>query len=97
MMKISQLLEPAKPEALQIINKLGLKKVNKKVIYYELTCGIDYRFLDLKLAFALKNNRFKNIRIAWDWDKSKMREQPEYEIEIKGKRFIVLEEEVDKL
>ena len=56
-----------KPEALEIIEELGRRKVNGKVVYYELICGIDYRFLDSKLAVALKQSRFKNIRLAWDY------------------------------
>lgn len=56
-----------KKEALQIIQELGSKKVNKKVVYYELICGIDYRFLTQEIANALKNSRFKRIRIAWDF------------------------------
>ena len=55
------------PNALEIIKELGSKKVNDKVVYYELTCGIDYRFLTLELAIALKQARFKNIRLAWDY------------------------------
>ena len=57
----------AKKEALEIIKELGNKKVNNKVIYYELICGIDYRFLTTPLAKQLKRSRFHNIRIAWDW------------------------------
>lgn len=57
----------AKHDALNIINTLGEKKVNGKVVYYELTCGIDYRFLTPDITKALKRSRFKNIRIAWDW------------------------------
>jgi len=56
-----------KPEALDIIKRLGSERVNKKVVYYELVCGIDYRFLTLELAEALKKNRFFNIRLAWDF------------------------------
>jgi hypothetical protein len=56
-----------KSQALEIITELMLKKVNNKVIYYELICGIDFRFLDQGLAYALHNARFKNIRIAWDF------------------------------
>ena len=55
-------------EALEIIKELGRRKVNGKVIYYELTCGIDYRFLTQELAVALRQSRFKTIRLAWDWD-----------------------------
>ncbi len=54
------------PEALEIIRELGRRKVNGKVIYYELLCGVDYRFLTQELASALKQARFKNIRLAWD-------------------------------
>lgn len=55
-----------KPKALEIIKKLGSKKVNNKVIYYELWCGIDYRYLTQEVADALKKNRFVSPRIAWD-------------------------------
>ncbi len=56
------------PEAIEIIRELGRRRVNGKVIYYELLCGIDYRFLRYDLAVALKQSRFKNIRLAWDFD-----------------------------
>ena len=55
-----------KPEALEIIKELGRYRVNSKVVQYELICGVDYRFLDQELASALKQARFKNIRLAWD-------------------------------
>lgn len=55
-----------KPKALEIINHLGQQKVDGKVVYYELTCGIDYRYLTKEIAIALKENRFINIRVAWD-------------------------------
>ena len=54
------------PEALEIIKNLGKRKVNNKVIHYELICGIDYRFMNQEMASALKQARFQNIRIAWD-------------------------------
>ena len=54
-------------EALEIIQELGRRKVNGKVVYYELLCGVDYRFLTQELAVALKQSRFSNIRIAWDF------------------------------
>jgi len=54
------------PEALEMIRDLGRRKVNGKVVYYELLCGVDYRFLTLEIAVALKQSRFKNIRMAWD-------------------------------
>jgi len=57
----------AHPEALEIIQELGRRRVNGKVIYYELLCGIDYRFLTQEIAVALKQARFKNIRLAWDY------------------------------
>lgn len=57
----------AKPEALSLINQLGAKRVDGKVVYYEAICGIDYRFLTDEIAQALKAARFKPIRIAWDW------------------------------
>jgi len=53
-------------EALETIKELGRRKANNKVVYYEAICGIDYRFLTQELAVALKQARFKNIRIAWD-------------------------------
>ena len=58
----------AKPEAMSIINDLGSRRVNKKVIYYSLICGIDWRFLTQELADSLHKNRFKKIRLAWDMD-----------------------------
>ena len=54
-------------KALEIINELGRRKVNGKVIKYELLCGVDYRFLTQELAVALRQSRFKNIRLAWDF------------------------------
>lgn len=56
-----------KPEAIRIINELGSKKVNNKVIYYELICGIDWRYMTQEKANALKRNRFIKIRFAWDY------------------------------
>ena len=57
----------AKPEALEIINQFRDIRVDGKVVYPWLVCGIDYRFLTIELAQALKDNRFKKIHIAWDW------------------------------
>jgi len=57
----------AKKEALKIIRELGQKKVNNKVVYYELICGIDYRFLTQEIAQVLKIARFQKLRVAWDW------------------------------
>ncbi len=56
-----------KKEALKIIKELGHKRVKNKVIYYELLCGLDYRFLTKEIANELKKARFKKIKIAWDW------------------------------
>ena len=56
-----------KKEALSIIQQLGEKRVNGRVIHYELICGIDHRFLTQQLANALKQSRFLRPRIAWDW------------------------------
>ena len=56
-----------KPKAIEILNTLGKKRVNNKVVYYELICGIDYRYMNLEKAISLKLNRFKNIRFAWDY------------------------------
>jgi hypothetical protein len=56
-----------KRQALSIIQDLGCKRVNGKIVYYELMCGIDYRFLTLEIAHALKENHFIKIRLAWDW------------------------------
>jgi hypothetical protein len=57
----------SKPVALDIITQLGNYRVDKKVIYYELVCGIDWRFLTQNIAEALKYSRFKKIRLAWDF------------------------------
>lgn len=54
-------------EALEIIKELGRRKFNGKVIYYECICGIDYRFLNQEIAVALRQSRFRNLRIAWDF------------------------------
>jgi hypothetical protein len=56
-----------KSDALRIIKELGEKRVNGKVIFYQLICGIDHRFLTKEIAIALKESRFKRIRLAWDW------------------------------
>ena len=57
----------SKPQALDIIKDLGKIKVDGKAVYYELVCGIDYRYLTALIARALKKSRFKNIRLAWDY------------------------------
>ena len=60
-------------KAKEIIKDLGLKRVNNKVVYYELVCGIDYRFMDQEFADLLKQNRFIKIRLAWDWEYTEQR------------------------
>lgn len=57
----------SKPQACQTIWKLGRRRANNRVVQYELVCGIDYRYLTKNIANALKKNRFKNIRLAWDF------------------------------
>ena len=56
------------PEALEIIRELGRRRVGGKVVKYELICGVDYRFLTEEIAVALKQARFVNIRIGWDFE-----------------------------
>jgi len=48
------------------ISILGSQKIEKKVIYYELKQGINLKDLTPAIAKALKENRFINIRFAWD-------------------------------
>lgn len=55
------------PEALSMIQDLGSRRVDDKVVYYEFICGVDYRFFTPEICKALKDNRFQNIRIAWDF------------------------------
>lgn len=63
-----------KPKVLDIIKHLGQQKVNSKVVYYELVCGIDYRYLTQQISDELKKSRFINIRIAWDYGFSKQKD-----------------------
>lgn len=55
-----------KPKCIEILDYLGSQKVSDKVVHYELICGIDWRYMTQEKADALKRNRFKNIRFAWD-------------------------------
>ena len=55
-----------KAESLSFIQDLGSRRVKDKVIYYELICGIDHRFLTQEIADALYQNRFKRMRLGWD-------------------------------
>lgn len=57
----------SKPEALHIIKNLAKIRVDNRVVYYELVCGIDYRYLTQTTAGILKQSRFKRIRLAWDF------------------------------
>jgi hypothetical protein len=56
-----------KPKAMEIIEDLGRRKVNNKTVYYDLQCGIDWRYMTQDIASALKRNHFINIRFAWDY------------------------------
>jgi hypothetical protein len=56
----------ARNDVVQVLKTLGDKRVDGKVVYYELVCGIDYRFLTPEVATALKEHRFIRPRIAWD-------------------------------
>ena len=67
-----------KSEALDIIKELGEKRVDGKVVHYEMLCGIDYRFLTPEIAQALYDARFgafnkngewyRSMRFAWDME-----------------------------
>jgi hypothetical protein len=67
LVKIMDMNLLCKKQALDTIRELGETKVNGKVIFYQLICGIDHRFLTKEIAIALKESRFKRIRLAWDW------------------------------
>ena len=67
LVKIMDMNLLCKKEALGIIQELGRKRANGKVVHYELICGIDHRFLTQSIANALKKSRFQRIRLAWDW------------------------------
>lgn len=56
-----------KKDALYIIRTLANKRVNKKKVYYELVCGIDYRYLTKEIAEGLYLARFLKMRLAWDF------------------------------
>jgi len=57
----------AKYNAFEIINQFRDLRVDGKVVYPWLVCGVDHRFLTLEIAKILKWNRFRKIHIAWDW------------------------------
>ena len=64
------------PEIHNKIYVLGRRRFNKKVVYYGLNQGIDFRLLDKEMAELLCENRFgiinnkgnwvKGIKLAWD-------------------------------
>ena len=56
----------ARKDALLILKELGSKRVNGKVIHYELICGIHFSYITQELADTLKASRFIRPRIAWD-------------------------------
>ncbi len=57
----------SKLTVMDIIAKLAESRIDGRVIYYELVCGIDHRFLTPIIANMLKVSRFKKIRLAWDF------------------------------
>lgn len=67
LVKIMDMNLLAQKGSLTYIQWLGTQQVNKKVVHYELVCGIDHRFLTPVLAEALKKSRFQKIRLAWDF------------------------------
>ena len=54
-------------DLLDLFEKFRNIRVNNKVVYYELICGIDFRKMNFDLALLLKSSRFKRIRLAWDF------------------------------
>ncbi len=56
-----------KKEVLEIIKNLPYATRERNIIYYDLVCGIDYRFLTQEIANELHRKHFKKIRLAWDW------------------------------
>jgi hypothetical protein len=57
----------ASPHALEKIQAFKDIRVNGKVVYPWLECGLDFRFLTPEIAEALKVSRFIKIHFAWDW------------------------------
>ena len=66
----------ASPNGVEKIRAFKDIRVNGKVVYPWLECGIDFRFLTPEIAQTLKDSRFgitpqgmkkRNIHIAWDW------------------------------
>lgn len=64
--RISDMNILASHDPINKLNKFKNLRVNGKVVYPHLICGIDYRFLTDEIAQVLKENRFIKIHIAWD-------------------------------
>jgi len=60
----------ARSDAAEIIEHLGLQRVDGRVVEYELVCGVDYRYLTQQVADAMHAARFVRPRLAWDWSYS---------------------------
>lgn len=56
----------ARKDALEVIKELGSRKVDGRVIQYEMVCGFDFRFLTEEIVNEIKKARFIRPRIAWD-------------------------------
>lgn len=56
----------ARKDALQIIRELRSKRVNDKLVQFEVVCGFDFRFLTQEIATQLVASRFVRPRLAWD-------------------------------
>ena len=61
----------------ELLNALGKIKHEGKNVYWECVAGIDKDFLSARIALALKDNHFTNIKISWDgsfsdWPKVKV-------------------------
>jgi hypothetical protein len=64
--RISDMNLLASPNALNKIRLFRDIRVDNKVVYPHLICGIDYRFLTQEIANELHDSRFVKIHIAWD-------------------------------
>lgn len=64
--RISDMNILASKNPVQKISQFKNIRLENKVIYPHLVCGIDYRFLTMDIAVALKENRFRKPHIAWD-------------------------------
>lgn len=69
------ILDPRKPR-IQILNELIFKRIDNKVIYYDMSCGFDFTQIDQEIAELIYKGRFghfnrkgkwiRNIKLAWD-------------------------------